>query len=223
MQVFDQNNAALAVPMSLQDLAELPISLAQANAQWAWCSRHVFTPAGLPVQFKPLADDSAMVQPVFWLRLNFAGQDFGLALPQAWAASLFLMDGWTQDGMDDASLDAWCRVRWASAFPAGLLLLQAGFSADGAGFPSLDTWPITQSWQGLHLDSQERSGHDIQLWAPVDFPLQSAAKLVGACAQTVQASPMAHVHLNLPLIAARWTADATDVIDLAVGDLLVLG
>jgi hypothetical protein len=223
MSDFDRTHEPMAVVMTLNDLPECSVSLAQAHAQWAWCARRVFAPAGVPLQFKPVDFSELLSAPKMWLRLDFSGQAFGVALSPAWAAALVIADGWSLDSLDDASLDAWCRVRWASAFPAGLTLLQAGFSATAAGLDALSAWPLKQAWQAIHVDSQERSGHEIQLCAPADFPLQAMAQLVSACAQSVQPSPMAGVYLDLPLVAARWTSDAADVVDLAVGDLLLVG
>jgi hypothetical protein len=223
MHISDPTFAAAAVTMTLADLPECPVSPAQAHAQWAWCARRVFAPAGVPLQFLPQDQAGLRAAPWIWLRLNFAGQEFGLALSEAWAAALVLADGWALEGLDDASLDAWCRVRWAANFPQGLMLLQAGFSAAAAGLDALSSWPWHQAWRGVHVASQEDSGHEVQLWAPADFPAQAAAQLVSGCAQSVLASPLAGLHLDLPLVAARWTADAADVVDLAVGDLLLVG
>jgi hypothetical protein len=61
------------------------------------------------------------------------------------------------------------------------------------------------------------------LWIPDHFPVKALAELVGQQAKAVVPSPLSGLPITLPMIAARWCMNAEDLMDLVVGDLLLIG
>jgi hypothetical protein len=208
--------------LTLDDLPLCKLNSLQNNAMLTWCSRRIFSIGGVDLQFEPAFDVNSLAPATVWMQLDFAGSACVLALSAAWAAALIQQDGWTLDAMDDLSLDMWCRVRWAPHFPSGLILAQSGFKVESLGPMALEG--MTQlAWIGRHASSQELSGHELHLWTPENFPVKALAELVGQQAKAVLPSPLSGLPITLPMIAARWCMDAEDLMDLVVGDLLLIG
>jgi hypothetical protein len=214
--------SSLVQALSLDDLPVYGMHSAQNNAALAWCSRRHFSVGGVDLQFEPVAQVIFPESAALWMQLDFAGTSCVLALSPEWASALIQNDGWTLDSLDDLSLDMWCRVRWAPLFPSGLLLTQSSFKIESLASITLDGM-VQSSWVGRHVSSRELSGHMIHLWTPEHFPVTALAELVGAKAKTILSSPLLNLPITLPIVAARWCVDADDLIDLAVGDLLLVG
>jgi len=223
MSTMNTNDLSPSIQrLSIDDLPVEVMGSAKNNAIQAWCSRRLFSVGGIELQVEPVADVKSPVPASIWMQLDFAGAACVIALSKAWTSALIQNDGWTLDSLDDLSLEMWCRVRWVPLFPPGLSLIQAGFNRESLGAIPLES--MSQStWCGRHASSRESSGHIIDLWTPEDFPVTALAELVGTRAKTILPSPLAKLPITLPLVAANWCVDAEDLIDLAVGDLLLVG
>lgn len=208
--------------LTLADLPVLELHPALSNAHLLWCSRRHFSVGGVDLQFEPVADVTPLAPVAIWMQLDFAGAPCVLGLSAAWASALIQSDGWTLESLDDASLDLWCQTRWARQFPAGLLLTQSCFKRESLGLPVGEAMNRS-AWIGRHVSSREISGHQLQLWTPDSFPVMALAELVGLKAKAVLPSPLSSLPITLPMVAARWSVDAQDLVDLAVGDLLLVG
>jgi hypothetical protein len=109
----------------------------------------------------------------------------------------------------------------APLWPGGLVLRQATVAFETlTGVP--EGLQALGTWVGRHQHTGEPSGHEVTLWAAPDFPL---AALLDACAAWASArlpSPLEGLPIEMPLVAARWSIEAGQLADLAVGDVLLL-
>jgi hypothetical protein len=145
----------------------------------------------------------------------------------AWAGALAQAEGVALAQLGPETLDLLCQLRLAPRLPTGLTLRQAAFerlalaaeAAEAAEGPGL---ALAGQWVGRHLATGEASGHALQLWAPPGFALQALLQTLEPLVSDTLASPLAQLPIALPLVAARWQLPAAELIDLAVGDVLVL-
>lgn len=166
---------------------------------------------------------AAAWEPAVWLWLEWAGVPLLAGVSPAWADALArTLAGAAVDQLGDASLDLLCQLKLASRLPAGLTLRQAARSRQALddGPDGLDCLGV---WAARHLDTGEPSGHAVQVWAGEGFALQALLGAFVPLSVARQPSPLAAMPLALPLVAARWQVAADQLLDLAVGDVLILG
>jgi hypothetical protein len=162
-------------------------------------------------------------RPAAWLWLEWAGVPLLAGVSPAWADALSLtLAGAAIDQLGDASLDLVGQLKLAPRLPAGLTLRQAARTRQGLddGPDGLDSLGV---WVARHVDTGEPSGHAVQLWAGSGFALQALLGAFVPLSTARQPSPLADLPLALPLVAARWHVAADQLLDLAVGDVLILG
>lgn len=227
-------NPAPAQTIGLADLAMLDAAeVARHNAGLAFLARRVFTLGGLPVRFERLVDtdvDDPAEPPALWLALALAGVPLLAGVSAAWAGALAQAEGVALAQLSPETLDLLCQLRLAPRLPTGLTLRQAAFerralaaeaaeTAEAAERPGL---ALAGHWAGRHLATGEASGHALQLWTPTGFALQALLQTLEPFVSGTLASPLAQLPIALPLVAARWQLPAAELIDLAVGDVLVL-
>jgi hypothetical protein len=239
-----------AAALGLADLAALDAGeAARRNADLAYLARRVFRLGGVAVRFIADTAPNAEAAPTaagagagggpaatagaaglveaaddvaVWLWLEWAGAPLLAGLSAAWAAALAQGAGVGLEQLSDETLDLLWQLRLSARLPAGLVLRQAAFRRE-----ALTDLPaglaFTGRWTGLHQATGEASGHGVQLWAGPGFPLQALHRAFEPFVSEVLPSPLAQLPIALPLVAARWSVDAAELQDLAVGDVLLLG
>lgn len=228
-------------------------AVALRNADLATLRRLNFEVGGVPVRFQralPAADvdkaqavtamaasapatattrrhdeaaEASAWEPAVWLWLEWSGVPLLAGVSTAWAGAMAqTLAGAGIDQLSDAGVDLLCQIKLAPRLPAGLMLRQAA-RARQALDDGLDGLELLGVWAARHLGTDEASGHAVQLWAGAGFALQSFLSAFAPLSSGRQASPLAGVPMTLPLVAARWHVDADQLLDLAVGDVLILG
>lgn len=216
-----------ATPITRDDLPGLDgREVALRNADLALLGRAVFSVGGAPVGFQRVpgaVSVSPSGQPAVWFRLTWSG------LPLLVAASTALADAVAQsladvgvDQLGASGLELLSQLMLAPLLPAGLTLREAACSREALTEMPEVTEPLG-TWQGRHLDSGEPSGHWLALWAEPRFPLAALLGAVAGLASSHRPHALAALPIALPLVAARWSVDADQLLDLAVGDVLILG
>jgi len=214
-------------PITWEDLEVLDArEVACKNADLALLAPLVFDVGGAPVRFGwvPCVDsDLASLESAAWLWLTWSG------MPLLVAASPALADAVTQSvadlGMDqlgDTGIDLFAQLMLAPNLPPGLTLRQAALARERLAELPQGLEPLGV-WQGRHRDSGEPSGHRLLLWAGPGFPLAALLGAVAGLAAQRLRPALASLPLALPLVAARWQVGADQLLDLAVGDVLILG
>ena len=208
---------------------ELPMldgrEVARRNADLAQMGRLVFSVGGASVRFTRTPCDQAITEApreAVWLSLHWAGMPvLGAVSPAlAHAVALSLADQ-DLEQLGPESVGLFAQIVLAPLWPAGLVLRQAAVAYERlTGMP--EGLQALGTWVGRHQNTGEPSGHAVTLWAAPDFPL---AALLEACTGWASArlpSPLEGFPVELPLVAARWSVEAGQLADLAVGDVLLL-
>lgn len=161
------------------------------------------------------------VEPAVWLWLEWAGAPMLAGLSAAWAGAATQAAGVGLEQLSDETLDLLAHLRLSARLPAGLVLRQAAFRREALADLPKGLVPIG-GWTGRHLSTDEASGHAVRLWAEPGFPVQSLLRAFEPFVSEVLPSPLAQLPIALPLVAARWSVDAGELRDLAVGDVLLI-
>ncbi len=217
------------IPITQSDLPSLDARQVNLNnADLALFSRRVFSVAGVPVRFQrtaPAHDQTTGSGSAagVWLWLSWAGQPLLLQASPAFADAV--TQSLVQLGVDelgDSGIDLFAQLMLAPQLPAGLSLRRAALTRDGLEGPpsALDPLGI---WEARHLETGERSGHQLCLWAGPECPVTALLATFASLASTQLESPLSALPIALPLVAARWSVDVQQLRDLAVGDVLLLG
>jgi hypothetical protein len=205
------------------DLAELDgEAVSRRNADLSRLGRCIFSIGGAPVRFEWSPDSVETFQSAVWLRLTWSGLPMLVVVSDALAEAVAQSLADLGIGQLGASgLELFAHLMLAPRLPQGLVLTEAALSLEALseGPQELQSLGV---WKGRHIRSDEPSGHLLQLSVGPDFPLES---LLNACAGWASSSlppPLAGLPIALPLVVARWCVDADQLLDLAVGDVLIL-
>ena len=218
------NEHKLDGPIGVVDLPDLALSeVLLRNADLAVLGRAIFDVGGAEICFSRVASSPENNDaPAAWLWLEWSGATFLAGISSAWAEVVTqrLADqSLTQLG--EAGLDLLGHMRLAPLLPSGLNLRQVALTQNAlqGEFGKLSCLGV---WRGSHLATQEPSGHELQLWGGETFALES---LLLCCAQMAKrhlSSPLAHMPITLPLIAAKWPVPVNILAELSLGDVLIL-
>lgn len=214
-------------PITWDDLEVLDArEVAHRNADLALLSRLVFAVGGAPVRFawsSCTESDLASSRSAAWLWLTWSGMPLLVAVSPALADAVGQsVADLGMDQLGDSGIDLFAQLMLAPHLPAGLTLRQAALEREHlAELPQ--GLELLGVWQGRHRDSGESSGHRLWLWAEPGFPLAALLGAVAGLAAQRLPSALASLPVTLPLVAARWQVEADQLLDLAVGDVLILG
>lgn len=222
----DARPDAHSTAIGLQDLIAFEgAEVDRLNADLAFLDRRIFQLGGLELRFVRLDDGAPTAEtaapPAAWLWLERAGVPLLAGFSAAWAGA------WTQDagmGLDQLSeeaLNLLAQLTLSPRLPAGLTLRAAALERDAMTDlpPGLGA---VGRWSGRDAATGEPSGHEIQVWGGAGCTPQALYATVAPLTHRVLPPPLAQVPVPLPLVAARWSVDADQLHDLAVGDVLLL-
>lgn len=226
------DDGRIPIPVALEELPELDgREVARCNADLAQFGRRVFSVAGAPVLFHRASEnevsrselDTELARPgSAWLWLEWSGVPLLAVVSPALAEAVAQMVADTGvDQLGPSGMELFGQLMLAPRLPEGLMLRQIGLSRMALGeMPS--TPELLGTWWGRHRGTGEPSGHRITVFAAADFPLVALLTVVAGMASAILPSPLAGLPIPMPLVAARWSVDALQLIDLAVGDVLIL-
>lgn len=219
--------AGLETPVTFDDLPLLEgREVALRNADLALLGRAVFSVGGAPIRFQRtpgVAAASLRSPAAAWLWLSWSGQPLlaAASAPLAEAVAQSVADAGLEQ-LGPSGIELFAQLMLAPLLPDGLTLRQAALSREAMSeMPALRE-PLG-TWQGRHLESGEPSGHWLALWAGPQFPLAALLGAVAGLASSRLAPALAALPVAMPLVAARWSVEADQLLDLAVGDVLMLG
>lgn len=209
--------------LTLNDLAVLDgPCVAKRNMDLLHLSRREYHCAGLVLRFgrqdaDPTPDQAGDV----WLALVHAGQPLRLRISKPWAESLAGSAGLTLHGLDRGKLDLLCLTRLVPHLPSTLQYQAAAFAPTELPEPTED-FVNHGIWCGVHCETDEVSGHQVQIEAAANFPIYGFFASFDRYLRRAKPHRLAQLSLPVPLVAARWTVQASDLVGLEVGDVLLI-
>jgi hypothetical protein len=210
--------------LELSELPEVPVhEVAWSNADLQFFARRVYRFAGLQVRFGRQGEASAVAPSAksgVWMALAFAGQELVLQCSQACAQTVLQAQGWSLEGLSPEALQLMGQTRLAPVLPDGVVLRSLSFASNAMLSPGLV--PMG-TWAARHASTQEPSEISMRVWAPPGFAFYAFAKAWDAWLLGHEKPRFAALPWTLPLVCARWSTDAADIEDLAVGDVLLIG
>lgn len=197
-------------------------SVAARNTDLAHMAWREYALGGAAVRFERRQTVEALSGPGdVWLSVLHAGSPARLRISRAWADALASSAGLRLRDMGRDKLELLCLTRLMPHWPETVTLEAAAFTQDDLAAPS-DALVSHGVWVGVYTASQEDSGHAVEVLAAPAFAVYA---LIAAFDQhLLRARPprLAQLPWSLPLVAARWTIDAGELVGLEVGDVLLI-
>jgi hypothetical protein len=215
--------------LELRDLAqEEPDCVMRRNADLLHLGRCVYHFAGSNFKWVRMSSVPEGDQPGdLWLALTFQGQPVMLRVSQAWAQALAGGVGLDICTLDDDLLNVLCLSRLVPHLPRGLIWL--GVSRSRSDLLAWSVWTQEVSWHDFgvwiaHDPLTEEPGTwQVQIWGQPDMALYALWHAFDPYVAHRPPTPLSESPWALPLVAARWSVDALELTDLAVGDVLLIG
>jgi hypothetical protein len=210
--------------LSLKDLPELEGRLVQQrNADLLHLGRREYELGGMALRFERCLDGEATeAAEGVCLALLYAGEPLRLRLSRAWAEFFAGMAGVTLAEIGRDKLDLLCLTRLVPHLPSSVQFQAAAYTP--ADLPPLQAEPVCHgSWRGVHVATGEASGHAFALEAAAGFSTYAFLLAFDPYLRRTLPPPLATLPLSMPLVAARWVAEAGDLAGLEVGDVLLIG
>jgi hypothetical protein len=210
-------------PLSLDDLALLDGQAVMArNADILHLSRREYHLDGLRLRFERIETTQTPQAGDIWLALLHAGSIVHLRVSRQWADSLAGAAGISLEGLGRDKLELLCLIRLSPHLPKSVQLLAVAYSLADLHQEPHELYNHG-AWRGVHTITGEVSGYVLQIFAEQTFPVYAFIASFDPYLKRSLAPRMASLPLSVPLVAARWTADAGDLIGLEVGDVLLIG
>lgn len=209
--------------LGLEDLpSESSVAVLRRNQDLAHFARRVYRMAGTGLRFTRLGEDETLATPEdVYLSLTYAGTPFVLRVSGAWAEALAQEAGVSMTDLSGPSLQLLCMTRLIPLLPREVRLQSAHWVTPESQQVLLGLSHVG-AWAGVHARTGEFTGHRFAVFAPDGFPLYSFFSSCDVWLQERTPSVLINLALPLPLVAARWSVKAADMVDLAVGDVLFI-
>lgn len=217
---------ALAVgtmPLGLADLPEVSAQeVRERNRDLAQFSQRLYAVGGQDLILSR-CDPSALHQQAgdVWASLSFSGSLLWIRLTRSWAKALADSVGVRLDDLHDETVNFLAFARLMPLLPQGVELLEVGFigASPMAVPPRLEPHGC---WSATVALTQEASGHGVEIWAEPAFATYAFLAAFDRFSKPLGPPRLSSLSLSLPLVAARWSVPSSDLLDLAVGDVLLL-
>lgn len=216
---------SLAVePIGLDSLPNLPLAEVQMrNRDLQHFARREFVCAGVSLRFQRVTGHEAAAQRGdVWLALQFAGSPVVLRVARDWAQLVANSAGVALADLHNDTLNLLCLTRLVPKLPPGVRYEMAAFSQDSLGV-TLEGLDSRGSWAASNALSGEPCNYRLQLWAAEGFPVYAFFAAFDAYVRRFLPSALQSFPLSLPLVAARWSIEADQLVGLELGDVLIIG
>ena len=213
-----------AVSIGIEDLTELAgPEVAARNGDLQHFARREFALGGPPFRFeRVMGQEPGAQRGDVWLALQFAGSAVVIRVAREWAAGLADASGVVLADLNNEMLNLLCLTRLAPRLPPGVSFLSAAFSRDGLEL-AFDGLEARGTWRSKLAATGEQGGQGFQLWAGSGFPVYAFLAAFDGQVHRWLPPALATLNLSLPLVAARWSLDADQLVGLAPGDVLLIG
>lgn len=209
--------------LSLRDLPEVDAkAVMQRNADLRHMSRREYEFGGMALRFERFWDVApGRGKGDIWLALVHAGAPVRLCLSRTWAEFFAGMAGLTLSEIGRDKLELLCLTRLVPHLPRSVQFQAVAYTPDD--LPPFQGELVSHGhWRGVQAATGEFSGHEFQIEAAEGFAAYAFLSTFDPFLRRHLPSPLATLALPLPLVAARWVAEAADLADLEVGDVLFI-
>lgn len=210
-------------PLTLDDLPELDAQmLAECNADLLHMGRREYDFVGQVLRFERRSvEPSAPLAGDVWLAFQHAGSPLHVRVSRPWADAMAGAAGLSLNELGRDKLELLCLTRLSPLLPSTLQFLAAAFS--NADLPQLPEPFLNHgTWCGVYSATGEVSALDFQIVAPSNFPVYAFIASFDRYLMRWLPPRLAGLPLSVPMVAARWTIDAGDLVGLEVGDVLLI-
>lgn len=210
-------------PLGLEDLTALDAQAVMARNADLWhLSRREYDVGGLDLRFERVETPQPAQAGDIYLALLHAGSLAHVRVSRPWADSLASAVGIRLDGLGPDKLELLCLTRLSPHLPKSVQFQAAAYALTDLP-PTPNALHDHGTWCGVHSNTGEFSGHALQILADGAFPVYAFIAAFDQYLKRALPPRMAGLPLSVPLVAARWTTDAADLVGLEVGDVLLIG
>lgn len=207
-----------AIPLSLNDLQAVTVKEAVTqNAVLTATARKTYQIAG--TQFVLTLGESNV--DALKVAVQFNGQNIVLALSESLVNVLLKDEGGQLSALNDELLALVVRLKLIPQLPAGIEFKAAYLALDTVP-ENLAALPLQACLQAKNSMSMESLGWNVSIYALPQTSLGVFLKSFDFLVVGLTPSPLLRASIPMPIVAAQTSVSAEQLLDLAIGDVILL-
>jgi hypothetical protein len=166
--------------------------------------------------------DSKDAQEAIKVAVQFNGQNMVLGLSSALINALLAPEGGNLDSLNLEIIELVARIKLLPKLPQGIAL--TGIYLDPQVLPeNLQALPLQVSLSAHALNTKESLSWGVNVYALAQTSLKAFLKCFDVFVTQAVPSPLLKATVPMPLVVAKTTIPAQDLLDIAIGDVILIG